>query len=162
MAADTNISGTLNLQQLVGLLKVPTLPELVRDGVDATATDYRRVVERLARHYLQQVLLDLLPVGEDLYRVQPLQGYEWNDAAYWLGHALNLRAGSVVITAPSDLLRGEEGSRYPDMGQAVLARLDLLGDLPELYGMGRAADALAKALKDLRQVRKVRGAVQGR
>lgn len=158
MDIDKDQKDTLSFKDLLDYTRLPTLPELLWDGVDAKAEDYRKVVERLVRQYLGQVLLDLVPIGDDVYLVRPARGYDWNDAAYWLGHALNLRAGGVVINSPSDLLRRGDGTNHADMGQAVLANLDLLGDLPELYGMGRAADALTKALEDVREVRKVRGA----
>ncbi|MGD9125190.1 MAG: hypothetical protein PVG60_08855 [Desulfarculaceae bacterium] len=149
----------ISLKELIHIYGLPTLPELMRDGLNPGTELYRALVIRLARHYLGAVLLDLEPVDEEHFNLSPEQGNEWEDVAFWLGHVANLKAGEVLIESIDALLRlgAPEGEPYADLGQAVRANLELLGEVPFAFNMGLPDQALHQAIKYAQEAEKVRG-----
>lgn len=158
MATSQTLKNRISLKGLVDMFGFPTLPELIIDGINLDETLYRKLVVRLAQHYLDTVHLRLSLAGEDELLLEPFADSDWQDVAYWLGNLINQHAGSVKITAPSDFLRmSREGQEpYDDLAEAVLGNLSVLRDAPVVYGMGAPADALRKAAEDALAVKKVR------
>ncbi len=158
MATHQKIKDTVTLNALVELFGFPTLPELVWDGLNLDEKLYRKLVVRLARHYLATVHLNLSLAGDDLFRLEPFAEGDWNDVAYWLGNLVNQEADAVKIAAPSDFLRRGAGAEepYASLAEAVLDNLHVLESAPEVFGMGSPVDALRKAAEDALVVKKVR------
>ncbi|MGD8562468.1 MAG: hypothetical protein PVG03_08030 [Desulfarculaceae bacterium] len=150
----------ISLKDIISIYGLPTLPELMRDGLNPGPELYRALVIRLVRHYLGAMLLDLEPVDEEHFRLFPEQGNQWEDVAFWLGHVANLKAGEVLIGSVDDLLSlgAPEGGSFADLGQAVRANLELLGEVPFAFNMGLPDQALRKAVKYAQEAEKVRGA----
>ena len=161
MAKNKKIKDTISLNALVELFGFPTLPELLWDGLNLEEELYRKLVVRLAKHYLATVHLNLTLVGEDLFRLEPFDEGNWNDVAYWLGTLVNHEANEVKITAPSDFLRLGAGAKKPheSLAEAVLDNLHIVRSAPGVYGMGSPADALRKAAEDVLEVKAVRNLV---
>lgn len=158
MATSLKNKNTITLKGLVELFGFPTLPELIIDGVNLDETLYRKLLVRLAARYFETAQLSLSLAGEDEFLVEPAQGGEWEDAAYWLGNLINQAAGQVKVNAPSDLLRrGREGREpYADLASAVLGNLGSLSQAPQAFGFGSPAEALRKAAENALEVKKVR------
>jgi hypothetical protein len=158
MATSQTLKNRISLKGVVELFGFPTLPELIIDGITLDETLYRKIVVRLAQHYLDTVHLRLSLAGEDELLLEPFVDSDWQDVAYWLGNLINQEADRVKITAPSDFLRlNREGQEpYDNLAEAVLGNLNALRDAPEVYGMGAPGDALRKAAEDALEVKKVR------
>ena len=153
MAAEHKDNDFIRLAQLLKLWDLPTLPELVLDGVHPQPDLYRKVVYRLAANYAGSAHLNLAPLEDDRFQVLPQ--VDWEDSAYWLGNLANLRENRVVINAPEDLLTWGLPPGAPphaDLSQAVLANLELLSAAPQGFGLGTPRQALTKALQDALQV----------
>ncbi len=148
----------ITLKEVVGLFGLPTLPELVIDGLNLDATLYRKLVVRLAQHYFSLAHLALVPVDEDTFQVEPAPGSDWEDAAYWLGNLINHQADRVVVAAPGELLGyGTGGGEpHPTLRAAVLANLGALSSAPRFFRLGSPAEALRKAAESALEVAKVR------
>lgn len=158
MATSKELKNKITLNGLVKLFGFPTLPELLIDGLNLSEALYRKLVVRLAQHYLDTVHLTLSLTGEDEFRLEPFAGSDWNDVAYWLGNLINQESGAEKITAPSDFLRqGEQsGKTYESLAEAVLDNLQALKNAPEVFRMGSSGDALRKAAENALEVKKVR------
>jgi hypothetical protein len=158
MATPKKLNDTISLNSLVELFGFPTLPELIIDGVNMDETLYRKLVVRLAQHYLDTVHLTLSLAGEDVLKFEPFAGGDWNDAAYWLGNLVNQEAGTAKVAAPSDLLRlgRQGGGTHDSLAEAVLSNLHYLKSAPGVFGMGTPGDALRKAAENALEVKKVR------
>jgi hypothetical protein len=158
MATSKEVKNKISLNGLVELLGFPTLPELVIDGVNLDEILYRKLIVRLAQHYLDTVRLTLSLADEDLFRLDPHADGDWNDVAYWLGNLINQESGTVKITAPSDFLRQGElkGRPYGSLAEAVLDNLDSLRNAPEVFRLGSPGDAIRKAADNALEVKKVR------
>lgn len=158
MATSKELKNKITLNGIVELFGFPTLPELVIDGINISEDLYRKLVIRLAQHYLDTVHLTLTLAGEDRFQLEPFADGDWNDVAYWLGNLINQEAGAVKITAPGDFLsQGKlKGKAFETIEEAVLDNLDSLRNSPEVFGMGSPGDALRKAAENALEVKKVR------
>lgn len=157
MAGHNTIKVTLT--RLVEIYGLPTLPELVRDeGVRNDPELYREVVLHLVRGLLEPVRLTLRETGHEEYELAPAAGAGWRDAAYWLGHHINLAAGVLRIAGEGELLRlglAPGQAPWPSFREAIEGNLGELAAAPRAVGVEPGA-ALAKALGDAGQVREVR------
>jgi hypothetical protein len=158
MATSKELKNKISLNGLVELFGFPTLPELIIDGINLSEDLYRKLVVRLAQHYLDTVHLTLTLAGEDQFKLEPFADGDWSDVAYWLGNLINQEAGTVKIAAPSDFLRQGKlkGKSFESIEEAVLDNLHSLKNAPEVFGMGSPGDALHKAAENALEVKKVR------
>lgn len=158
MATPKEIKNTISLNSLVELFGFPTLPELIIDGLNLDERLYRQLVVRLAQHYLDTVHLTLSLAGEDVFRLEPFEQSDWNDAAYWLGNLINQEAGAAKVVSPNDLLRQSSAGKesHPGLAEAVLGNLHHLKSAPGVFGMGSPGDALRKAVENALEVKRVR------
>jgi hypothetical protein len=161
MARDNDNKRTLRIKDLVELYGFPTQPELAFDGLQVNKDLYREVVVRLAQSYLDTVRLRLRQVGDDTFAVEPAEPGRWDDAAYWLGNAINQAAGEPVIGSAEGLLRHRTHRPHPDYRAAVLANLAEAGRAPRAFGLGEPGDALRKALEGAKEVLEVRRQMRG-
>lgn len=154
--------GVLNLRQIVQWLGLPPRLELAKEGLDASEELYRKLAARLASAHLGSVGLLLSQTGEDHYEVELRPGAEWRDAAYYLGHLANLRAGRLVVNDPEEMLRKDVESGHPrafaDYRQAVLGHLRLLAVEPGGQEEAAPARAFRAALEAALEVEKARRA----
>jgi len=160
LAVTENSAGPieLGLADLVELLGLPTQPELRLEGIRVDTELYLKLVVRLARRYLEAVHLALVPLPDDRFRLEPLPGEDWQDAAYWLGTVANLEANQVVINTPQDLLRWQRPPErpHPDLASAVRANLWLLKAVPRAFGLAPPDQALRQAAAQAAEVMAVR------
>lgn len=154
--------GVFNLRQIVQWLGLPPRLQLVKEGLDASAELYSKLAARLASAHLGSVGLVLVQSGDDRYEVDLRPGAEWRDAAYYLGHLANLRAGRLVVNDPGEMLRKdvESGERreFADYREAVLGHLRLLAVEPSAEGEQAPARAFRAALEAALEVKKARHA----
>lgn len=161
MAAKNSKNAELSLAQVVELYGFPTMPELLRDGVSIKEDLYRALIKRFLAHYLAPFFLGATPLDDGGYLLAPLPGYTWHEAAYHLGHVVNLTEGEVKVRAAEDFLtRGvPEGEKaHPDLERAVLANLEVLPLVAVAFGMANPREAFTKAAGDAFEALKARGA----
>ncbi|MBI5523852.1 MAG: hypothetical protein HY910_14585 [Desulfarculus sp.] len=162
MAEKRNELGVFNLRQIVQWLGLPPRMQLVKEGLDASEELYRKLAARLASAHLGSVGLLLTQSGDDRYEVDLQPGAEWRDAAYYLGHQANLRAGRLVVNDPAEMLRRDVESGEPrafaDYRQAVLGHLSLLAVEPGGQEEQAPARAFRAAIEAALEVEKARHA----
>lgn len=162
MAEKLREAGVWNLQMLVDWLGLPPRMQLMKEGLDAPADLYRKLAVRVASAHLGSVGLGLVETGPDLYEVVLRPEADWRDAAYYLGHWANLRAGQMVVNDPEELLRRDalSGAKrdFADYREAVLGNLALLAIPPDSGEEQAPARAFRAALEAALEVEKVRHA----
>lgn len=141
--------GELSLKQVVELVGLPPRLELIKDGLDVPVDLYRKLVLRVANHYLGVVGLGLRETQPEQYAVDLRGGNEWRDVAYALAHWANVRQDRVVYQNEEELLHhGPEGEPrdFHDFRDAVWASLSLLkADADERGVQTRAFRAAVEA-----------------
>lgn len=166
MDKQKQVSDKISLAGLIGMLGLPTLPELRRDeGLNPSPELYTKLVIKIARNFLANVGMILRPLAEDRFQIAPGEGMNWVEVGHYLGHALNMQQGRVLINTPDDLVKnrwhGGMTQPYTDIREAVLSNLDLIQAAPGVYSMTGPAEALKRAVENLTEVDAYRTSVLG-